>query len=39
MMKLQIHSTKKEKMNGYFEETNENKYLILFPTNDSREKT
>ena len=26
------------KMNGYFEEINENKYLILVPTNESKEK-
>ena len=26
------------KVNGYFEETNENKYLTLFPTNESEEK-
>ena len=26
------------KMNGYFEEINENKYLTLFPTNKSKEK-
>ena len=25
-------------MNGYFEEINENKYLILVPTNESKEK-
>ena len=25
-------------MNGYFEEINENKYLILVPTNESNEK-
>ena len=27
------------KMNGYFEETNENKYLTLVPINESKEKT
>ena len=26
------------KMNGYFEETNRNKYLTLVPTNESKEK-
>ena len=26
------------KMNGYFEEINKNKYLILVPTNESKEK-
>ena len=26
------------KMNGYFEETNGNKYLMLVPTNESKEK-
>ena len=26
------------KVNGFFEEVNENKYLSLFPTNDSKEK-
>ena len=26
------------KVNGYFEEVNENKYLTLVPTNDSKEK-
>ena len=26
------------KVNGYFEETNENKYLTLFPANESEEK-
>ena len=26
-------------MNGYFEEINGNKYLTLFPTNQSKEKT
>ena len=25
-------------MNGYFEEINKNKYLILVPTNESKEK-
>ena len=25
-------------MNGYFEEINENKYLTLVPTNESKEK-
>ena len=25
-------------MNGYFEETNGNKYLTLFPANESKEK-
>ena len=28
-----------EKVNGYFEEINENKYLTLVPTNESKEKT
>ena len=27
------------KMNGYFEEINENKYLTLVPTNESKEIT
>ena len=27
------------KVNGYFEEINENKYLTLVPTNESKEKT
>ena len=27
-----------KKMNGYFEETNGNKYLTLVPTNESKEK-
>ena len=26
------------KMNGYFEEINENKYLTLVPTNENKEK-
>ena len=27
------------KMNGYFEETNKNKHLMLFPTDESKEVT
>ena len=43
MMKKQILKIKSvvpifNKMNGYFEEINRNKYLTLVPTNESKEK-
>ena len=41
MWRLKIHSVnplyiKFNKMNGYFEEMNENKYLTLVPTNENK---